>query len=250
MRCANGHDNPEGNQFCGTCGAPVAPPASAAVAPDEPAPAPPPPPAKRRRGRKLVFALLALVVLAAGGAAAYAVANRESDEDRYLAALAEVPEAEFPTPRAAVLHAESTCEAFESTGDPKGGPVEQVAVEHYCPDWAEDFRLLETVEVEGTFTVDDFDEYYLMDAGDPCSGDGGYGDINSSTRVLVTNAAGDTLARTSLGVGEATGRGECRFTFRFEATEGEDMYIVAVGDRGEQDYSFDELKDGPALYLG
>jgi hypothetical protein len=107
------------------------------------------------------------------------------------------------------------------------------------------------VAVEGTFTIFDISDYISMDEGDFCEGEGGYGDLNASTRVIITNLEGDSLDRTSLGRGEATGAGSCEFAFEFTITDGEEGYVVAVGRRGETDYEFEDLRDdGVSLTIG
>lgn len=37
---------------------------------------------------------------------------------------------------------------------------------------------------------------------------------------------------------------------RCETTEGEDKYVLSVGDIGETTYTFDEIQVGPTLSLG
>ena len=156
---------------------------------------------------------------------------------------------EFQTDRAAVLRAESICEEFDSSGEPKGGVVEHAAAEYYCSQWLDGFKLLETTTISGTFAVIDFDEYYSSDDGDSCQGEGGYGDINSSTQVILSNGTGDIITRSNLGPGEVQDS-ICTYSFELEVTEGEESYVLAVGDRGESTYSFEDLKSGVELSLG
>lgn len=202
------------------------------------------------RRRVLIIALVVLMLAVVGGGGAVYM-SRQGTEEKYLDALAEEDLlGEFPTERAAVIAAESACEEFERTGDPKGSTAQAVAVAHYCPEFATDFKTLAVIEPEGEFVVRDFDEYLYSDDGDYCEGEGGYGDINSSTGVLVTNGDGERLARTDLGPGEVDS-GSCVFEFSFAVTEGEDQYIIAVGDRGEISFTFEELRSGgPQLSIG
>ena len=78
-------------------------------------------------------------------------------------------------------------------------------------------------------------------------------DTGTSTHplaVIVTNTVGDVLNRTDLGSGSVDDS-TCLFEFEFEITEGEDDYIVAVGDRGETSNTFEELDSlGVNLTLG
>jgi hypothetical protein len=50
--------------------------------------------------------------------------------------------------------------------------------------------VLEEAEVSGTFTVRSSD-FSLCQTGSTCRPSGGYGDINSSTQVVVINGEGE-----------------------------------------------------------
>ncbi len=262
--CPQGHAVAAGAKFCPECGSPTA------VEPVPEAPSVPPPlggtppvtpggPAvssasgsdespKSRRRWPLVVSVVA--VLAVGAAAGWALLLRPSTEDQYLEALEEAGvRSEFQTDRAAVLRAESICEEFDSSGEPRGGVIEHAAAEHYCPEWIDGFQLLETTTISGTFAVIDFDEYLYADDGDSCQGEGGYGDINSSTQVVLSNTTGDIITRSNLGPGVIQDS-MCTYSFELEVTEGEESYVLAVGDRGESTYSFEDLKAGVDLSLG
>lgn len=191
-----------------------------------------------------------IIVLAAGLGVGVWWLSRSKTDDRYLDALKKAgARDEFPTDQAALVHGRKACERFDETGDPNGGASERAAVQVLCPKWAKDFRFLETVRVEGSFEINDYSEYWRDDDGDPCEGEGGYGDINASTQVIVTNGRGDALTRTSLGQGRVSDL-SCRYEFEFEVTEGEETYVVAVGRRGETSYTFEEIKRGIQLSLG
>jgi hypothetical protein len=256
VSCPAGHISATGNSFCGQCGAalstaaPTPPPPSAFGASTLPS-APAAPPSDRPARRKWPLLVLGVGVLAAFIAAgAWWTLLRPNTEDQYIEALEEAGvRSEFQTDRSAVLRAEALCEEFGATGEPKGGAAENAAVEFYCPQWLDGFQVLETATITGTFEVIDSDEYSYKSDGSYCEGEGGYGDINASTQVVVTNGEDDSLTRTELGPGVVDGL-SCKYEFSFEVTEGEDMYVVAVGDRGESTYSFDELKEGLALSLG
>lgn len=171
----------------------------------------------------------------------------ENDEDRYLAALEDAGLHGWVTDRAAVNAGYTVCEQLDAGGPPRGSVSDQMAVEHLCPDYVDAFRVLESLVVTGTFTVvrsDDFDA-----VGSTCRPSGGYGDINSSTQVVVRNPAGVELARTSLGFGETERRGRCTFKFEVLLTEGETSYIVEVGRRGEISYSWEEISRPGAVAL-
>ena len=262
--CPQGHAVAAKAKFCPECGSPTAA-EPARQAPSVPPPLGGTPPAtpggpgvsfasgsdespKSRRRWPLVVGVVA--VLAVGAAAGWALLLRPSTEDQHLEALEEAGvRSEFQTDRAAVLRAESICEEFDNSGEPRGGVVEHAAAEHYCPEWIDGFQLLETTTINGTFAVIDFDEYLYADDGDSCQGEGGYGDINSSTQVVLSNGTGDIITRSNLGPGEVQDS-ICTYSFELEVTEGEESYVLAVGDRGETTYSFDDLKAGVELSLG
>jgi hypothetical protein len=190
----------------------------------------------------------ALAAVVAGGV--WWTLLRPATDDQYIEALEEAGvRSEFQTDKAAVLRAQALCEEFDSSGEPKGGAIENAAVEFYCPQWLDEFQVLETTTITGTFEVIDADEYAYQSDGSYCEGEGGYGDINASTQVVVTNGDGDNITRTELGAGAVDGV-SCVYEFSFQVTEGEDLYVVAVGDRGESTYTFDELKEGLGLSLG
>lgn len=236
-------DPRDGKPYATGAFAGVSPP----LGPDQLSNATPEPASGSHRGRRLI-AIAFLAVAIAAVVSFVALRDTKSDDDKYLEALTEAKvRSNFPTDAAAVLQAKSTCEEFDQTGDPRGGKAEQVGVEHYCSKWKKDFKLLESATISGTFSIYDDDQY--GDDGDSCEGEGGYGDLNSSTQVILTNADGDRLARTDLGPGEFSDSA-CEFSYEFEATEGEEAYVLAVGDRGETSYDWNELKDGPGLSIG
>lgn len=206
-----------------------------------------PPTGGRRRGVLLVVAGLVIAGVIAA-ATVFVTRGGENDEDRYLAALEDTGSHDWVTDRAAVNAGYTVCEQLEVGGPPRGSASDRIAVEHLCPDYLDAFRVLETADVTGTFTVirsGDFDGA----VGSTCRPSGGYGDINSSTQVVVRNPSGAELARTSLGPGEIERRGRCTFTFEFPLTEGEATYIVEVGSRGEISYSWEQVSRPGAVAL-
>jgi hypothetical protein len=84
-------------------------------------------------------------------------------------------------------------------------PVDQVAVDYYCPQFSEGFHVLETSTVTGSFTLrDDSPNMYapaITVSGSSCSGSGGYSDIDEGTQVTVKNGKGDILTTTFLESG-------------------------------------------------
>lgn len=167
----------------------------------------------------------------------------ESTQEAYLAELTdEGLLGEFTAERAAVTQAEAVCEDLDSGGPAEGSEADRIAVEHYCDDYAEAFTVLENATVSFYYELYDADS---ADAG--CHGQGGFGDINSSTAVVVRNTEGDELDRQRLGDGTAIGSA-CVWEMEFELTEGEETYIVSLasGRRGEIDFSWEDLRSGSA----
>jgi hypothetical protein len=220
---------------------------------------PPAPPASRHGRRRLWWILAAVVVVlglagAGIGVALFLNRNRETVDDKYLAALREAGlTGEFNSNANAVAHGKQVCRRLEDGGKQKGMPVDIVAVEYYYPQFKEGFRVLETITVTGSFTLKDESPNAYAPAitvFSSCSGSVGYGDIDAGTQVTVKNGKGDTLTTTFLGKGSG-GRFLCTFPFSFDITEGEDRYVVSVSRRGEMSYSFADLKaNGVALVLG
>jgi hypothetical protein len=219
---------------------------------------PPSPSGSKSRRVWLVAAIAAVALALAGigvGATLFLNRDRESLDDKYLAALHDADlAAEFNSDANAIAHAKQTCRQLEEGGRQQGMPVDKVAVDSYCPKFSDGFHVLETATITGSFTltVDSPDSYFpaITTRGSSCSGADGYSDIDQGTVVTIKNGKGDILTSTSLGVGTGSSY-ECTFPFSFEITEGDDRYVVSVGRRGELSYTFDELRDnGVTLNLG
>ena len=295
--CANGHANDEGQSFCGRCGAPLAhdaTPSSPSTHPPsenppteatpgnarlgQPAgwgvPAPPhvsgaevPTVGRSRRRWAISIAALA-ALLALGGTTAFVLLDKRGPDAKQLAALndakylAALSEAglrnAFPADRAALSNASAACQGIDAGGKAQGTEADKIGIQFYCPDYYSSFKVLEKMAVTGTFTVNSYETGSNIGSRG-CEGSGGYGDVNASTAVVVTNTKGDTLTRTELGSGmpgppvDSPEKnhiyGWCEFTFHFDVTEGEDSYVVRVGDRGEVGYTFDELRVPGAIAL-
>jgi Protein of unknown function (DUF732) len=212
-------------------------------------------------GRRRLWWVLAAVVLVLGlvgagvGVTLFLNRNRESVDDTYLAALRRSGlSGEFNSDANAVAHGKQVCRQLEDGAPQQGMPVDQVAVDYYCPQFTEGFHVLETATVTGSFALrDDSPNMYapaITVSGSSCSGSGGYSDIDEGRQVTVKNGKGDILTTTVLESGEG-GRFLCTFKFWFDITEGEDRYVVTVSRRGDMSYSFAELKDnGVSLVLG
>ncbi|MFI1562320.1 hypothetical protein ACH4ZX_04505 [Streptomyces sp. NPDC020490] len=83
-----------------------------------------------------------------------------------------------------------------------------------------------------------------LDAGELCSGTGGYSDIGFGTQVTVTDADGTLVAMGSLGLGEKTEQG-CEFPFTVDdITPGSKFYTVEISHRGGLTQTEEELRAG------
>lgn len=213
-----------------------------------------------REGRRVwiaVAAALTVLALVGGGVGAYLYLNRDRTtvDDRYLTALKQAGfSADFNSDANAVAHGKQVCRQLEGGGAQQGMPADEVAVQYFCPQFVEGFHVLETATISGSFTLNDDDPNPYAPAievdGASCVGASGYSDVNPGTPVTVKNGKGEILTTTSLEEGKG-GRYMCTFGFTFDVTEGQDRYVVEVGDRGELSYSFDELQaGGVALVLG
>ncbi|MBU9766575.1 DUF732 domain-containing protein [Mycobacterium sp. TNTM28] len=161
--------------------------------------------------RRWVWVLVAVVVamtLVGAGVGAYLYLHRErvSPEDQYLAALKDSGHAgEFNSDANAVAHGRQVCRELNDGGPQQGMPADEVAVQNFCPEFAEGFHVLETATITGTFTLNDDSPsaYYpsIEVDGSTCAGAGGYSDVSAGTAVTVKNAKGEILTTTYLGPG-------------------------------------------------
>lgn len=205
--------------------------------------------APTRTNRWIVPGLLVIGLLIAVGVYV-SVSDTASVEDRYLWALDEADlRDEFAADRQAIKNAEGICKELDDGGRAQGSRADRIGVEHYCDDYLDAFKVLETKVIEGSFTLRD-SKMGPSDSG-PCSGSGGYSDISVGRGVEVRNDAGDPLGRTKLGPGTKKSRNRCEFLFEVELTEGEDSYVFEVGSRGQIAFTWKELTGmGPHLTLG
>ncbi len=180
--------------------------------------------------------------------------NATSPDAEYLSALKDSGFANgFNSDANAVAHGRQVCKQLDDGGPQQGLAADKLAVDAFCPQFSEGFRILETATASGTFVLIDASKSYLSSIesdGTKCHGVHGYSDIGSGTQVMVKNGKGEILASTLLGDGHGDDV-NCRFAFSFPITEGQDRYVVSVGHRGEFSYSFDQLRRGGVeIHLG
>ncbi|MGE2731775.1 DUF732 domain-containing protein [Mycolicibacterium vaccae] len=216
------------------------------------------PPETRRKARIgwIAAAVVLAVVLVGGGLAAYVYLTRDRTtvDDEYLTALrVEGYSGEFNSDANAVAHGKQVCRKLDEGNPQQGMPADAVAVQYFCPQFAEGFHVLETTTITGSFTLKDDETSAYSSAidvdGSSCTGAGGYSDVSAGTPVTVKNGKGEILTTSYLEPGRG-GRYLCTFGIAFEVTEGQDRYVVSVGRRGELSFTFEELKArGVALVL-
>tara|TARA_B110000444_G_C18784817_1_gene569368 strand:+ start:691 stop:1305 length:615 start_codon:yes stop_codon:yes gene_type:complete len=179
-----------------------------------------------------------------------------SNEDLYIEKLEENNILdEFAAPRQAINLAYEKCDLIDGGEDPKGNLAEKIAVEIFCPEYADSFMLLKLIDVTGSFTLNSsYSSYsgYNIDGTDSnCYGTGGYSDIKKSMNIVLKNSQGLTLYRAVVTEVNRPMESQCNFYFTFyDVLEGEDVYIFEVSNRGELTYGFDRLLSGISVTLG
>ena len=86
-----------------------------------------------------------------------------------------------------------------------------------------------------------------------CAASGGYDDIDKGTSVVITDAAGKTIAIGELQEGRSIPNAddECAFFFTVkDVPDGQKFYGIEVSHRGNVKYTLKEMKKGPVLSLG
>jgi hypothetical protein len=178
-----------------------------------------------------------------------------SPDAGYLSALKDSGLAgQFNSDANALAYGRRVCKQLQDGGPQQGLAADKVAVDAFCPQFAEGFHVLETATVSGTFVLSDTNSNAAISSiasdGTACEGTNGYSDVGRDTQVTVKNGKGEILATTSLGQGRG-GDATCTFSFSFPATEGQDRYVVSVGRRGEFSYTFNQLqRQGVLIRLG
>jgi len=94
----------------------------------------------------------------------------------------------------------------------------------------------ESKTVNGIYTL------YSDNLTSSCEGSGGYYDIGPSTEIVITGKDGKEYDRTRFGSG-AYAYNSCIYHFKLKVEKGQDYYIVSVEDRGDLEYSWEELDD-------
>ena len=179
----------------------------------------------------------------------------ESPEATYLSTLQDAGlDRQFNSDANAIAHGRQVCRQLDDGGAQQGLPADKIAVDIFCPRFAQGFHVLETATVTGTFVLTGGDSDAVISSiasdGTSCHGVNGYSDIDGNTQLVVKNGKGEILETTTLGEGHGDGR-TCTFSFSFPITEGQDRYVVSVSHRGDFIYDFNQLANhGVQIRLG
>jgi hypothetical protein len=82
----------------------------------------------------------------------------------------------------------------------------------------------------------------------PCVGDAAHSDVNLRMPVAIDDNQGRELTRTQIGLGRVVGNA-CVFRFTFAVEKGAPYYVVSVGRRASNAYTFAELQTPDAVAL-
>jgi hypothetical protein len=179
----------------------------------------------------------------------------EPPEKTYLSALQVAGlEGQFSSDANAVAHGRQVCRQLDDGGAQQGLPADKIAVDIFCPGFAQGFHVLEMATVTGTFVLTGEDSNAVLSSiesdGSTCHGVNGYSDIGRNTQLVVKNGKGEILGTTTLGDGHGD-EGTCTFSFSFPITEGQDRYVVSVSHRGDFIYDYKQLANhGVQIRLG
>ncbi len=104
-----------------------------------------------------------------------------------------------------------------------------------------------TVTISGTVTLlgDGINDF-----GPSCVGTKGYDDLRGGAQVVVSDAAGVSLAVTQLSSGESTAPTNCVFGFSISVPSGKGVYGIQIGHRDKVQYNEADLKKPLALSIG
>lgn len=202
-------------------------------------------------GTGAASAILVLVTAVAWILMSHGPHSARAPEQRYLSALDDAGLSNiFNSDVNAVAHGRQVCRQLQDGGAQQGLPADKLAVDAFCPDFVDGFRILESATIPGVFVLIDSGQHAITSDGTSCEGTGGYSDIGRTTAVTVKNGKGEILTSTALGQGKGAG-GNCTFSFSFTLTEGQDRYVVSVGHRGEFIYTFEQIRaKGVQIKLG
>lgn len=106
--------------------------------------------------------------------------------------------------------------------------------------------------INGTLHLVDPDAAWTY--GQPCTGEGGFADVQAGAVVTVSNKAGTVVATGRLDAGSYRGdinRGfSCDFAFTVSGVPDSDLYTIQVGRRGGLAFTADEVGQPLQLRIG
>jgi hypothetical protein len=203
----------------------------------------------RKLPKKVFFLVGGVIVLAGLSFLAIAVVTPSQDSS-YLKNITEAGlAADFPTQDEAVSWGRNVCWKIKSGEPNQGEQAEFFAVEAFCPELADDFKLLQKFKVLGELKFEESDGDVSV-YGNNCSVDS-----FSSGTPLSLYGDGKMLDEVSLGKGEWFEPQDqfqlpyCLFRFSLNAIEGQSEYKLIIGYSGSLSFTEAELK-GQYLRLG
>jgi hypothetical protein len=207
---------------------------------------------RRPQNHRRQFVVAAVVLLSICAAGVICKSVLRSPDRLYLNALsAEGLRQTFSADSAAIQQGRDACDRYLHGAKAQGSKADRIAVNSYCPEFKNSFKVLGSANVTGRFAVHGGASGLRFSGSSysVCEGKGGYSDISPSTLVRLVSTDGRELARSTLGPGTNEGSGVCSFRFTLDVREGEDKYVLSVGRRGESDYTFEELTKAGAINL-
>lgn len=104
-------------------------------------------------------------------------------------------------------------------------------------------------DAAGTITLGPDGVTQYAPGGGECDGYSGYDDITSGAQVILS-ADGKTVGKGELGEAKYDD-GYCVFPFEVTGVAGgSEFYSIEISDRGDMQYTQDELEEGVTLSLG
>jgi hypothetical protein len=151
----------------------------------------------------------------------------------------------FASESSAITEANDFCWSLKSGSPVQGEKAQEIAVEIYCPEYKEDFRLLKPFSVSGSIDIQsDGSLVSIQKYGEFGEGYIGLQWFSRYTEVKVTDSDGETLAETTLKRGDWLSP-NCTFQFSFTVMEGESSYNLQFANLRSIKFTEEQAKDGP-----
>jgi hypothetical protein len=167
------------------------------------------------------------------------------DEDFIAKLVASGLADSFASESSAITEANDFCWSLKSGSPVQGEAAQEIAVQIYCPEYKDDFRLLKPFSVSGSISIEsDGLIVSIQKYGKFCEGYIGVQWFSRYTDVKVTDSDGTILAETTLKRGDWLSP-NCTFQFSFTVMEGEASYNLQFANLKSTEFTEEQLKDGP-----